>query len=203
MIGPVVAFQAGQILSRVADHVVQIGQRQEPGRERGQAQGSGLIWGPGLIVTNCHVAERGLLAVIDREGGRTKGRVLAVDRENDLAAISVPWTRPGLGLGADSDRLQVGQLVFSMGHPLGNPYQGSAGIVSGIETHSWMGRMRRKLLQLDLRLWPGNSGGPIVGEDGRVVGVACMIASPGIGLAIPSNIVEEFVRQVKFGRRAA
>jgi serine protease Do len=191
----VFGFQAGQLLSQVADYVVMIG--------HGHGNGSGFVWGPGLVVTNCHVAERGNPVVIDRQGAETRGQVVAIDRENDLAAISVPWTRSGLGSVADSDRLQIGQLVLSMGHPLGNPYEGSVGIVSGIETGSWMGRMRRKLLQLDLRLLPGNSGGPIVAEDGRVVGIACMVASPGIGLAVPSNIVERFVRKVKFGRRAA
>jgi S1-C subfamily serine protease len=195
MIGPVFGFQTGQLLSQVADRVVMIG--------HGSGYGSGLIWGPGLVVTNHHVAERGNPVVIDRTGIETRGRVVAVDKENDLAAISVPWSRTGLGSTADSERLQIGQIVLSMGHPLGNPYEGSIGIVSGIESSSWMGSMRRKLLQLDLRLRPGNSGGPIVGEDGRLVGVACMVASPGIGLAIPSNIVEEFVRQLKFGRRAA
>jgi S1-C subfamily serine protease len=194
-IGQVFGFQAGEILSTVADRVVMVG--------HGSGYGSGLVWRPGLIVTNHHVAERGSTVVIDRRGDRVRGQVVGVDRENDLAAISVPWTGPGLGSVADSDRLQVGQLVMSMGHPLGSPFEASVGIVSGIETHSWMGRMRRKLLQLDLRLMPGNSGGPIVGEDGRVVGVACMVASPGIGLAIPSKTVEQFVRQVSLNRRAA
>jgi serine protease Do len=195
MIGPALGFHVSHLLSHVADHVVMVGQ--------GHGNGSGLIWGPGLVVTNHHVAERGYPVVTDRQGFEAMGRVVATDRENDLSAISIPWTRSGLGSVADSDKLQIGQLVVSMGHPLGNPFEGSVGIISGIETSSWMGRMRRKLLQLDLRLLPGNSGGPIVGEDGRVVGIACMVASPGIGLAIPSNVVNEFVHQVKLARRAS
>src|SRR5579859_2397403 len=100
MIGPVFGFQAGQLLSQVADQVVMIG--------HGGGHGSGLLWGPGLVVTNQHVAERGNPVVIDRQGVETRGRVLAVDKENDLAAISVRWTRPGPGSIADSDRLQIG-----------------------------------------------------------------------------------------------
>ena len=177
MIGQVFGFEAGQLLSQVADHVV--------------------------MITNHHVVQRGNPVVIDRQGTKTLGRVLAVDRDNDLAAISVPWTRSGIGSMADSDRLHIGQIAASMGHPLDSPYEGSIGIVSGIDRSSLVRQERRKLLQLDLRLLPGNSGGPIVGEDGRMIGLACMVASPGIGLAIPANTVEEFVRQVKFRRRAA
>ena len=76
------------------------------------------------------------------------------------------------------------------------------GQVIQFEERMWVGEMRRKLLQLDLVLAPGSSGGPIVGEDGRIIGIACMIASPGIGLAIPSNTVELFVRQHVRSRRA-
>ena len=97
---------------------------------------------------------------------------------------------------ADSRKLHVGQLVFALGHPLGVKDAAAFGIVSGVSNSSWMGRHTRQLLQLDLKLAPGNSGGPIMDAEGRLVGIACMVASPGIALAVPSHLVADFVEHL-------
>jgi serine protease Do len=194
VIGQVFRFETGNVLRQLADSVVMIG--------HDGGQGSGVIWAPGLVVTNHHVAGARKVQVLNRIGLKVTGSIIASDPDEDLALITVPWGKPDSPGVADSDRVEIGQLALAMGHPLGNPYEGSVGIVSGIESSTWMGRMRRKMLQLDLSLAPGSSGGPIVTEDGRIMGLACMIASPGIGLAIPSNSVEAFVRQATRLRKA-
>jgi len=164
--------------------------------------GAGVVIEPGLIVTNDHVVRSGRVAV-GVGVKRVQGRVIARDRRNDLALVGV---NENIGSGidvADSDRLEVGQLAVAGGHPLRQPYQASLGILSGGAKVSWMGPMERDLLQLDLELAPGNSGGPIVDVFGRLIGIATMIASPGIALAVPSNLVAEFVRNAKLELRGA
>lgn len=167
---------------------------------RGQdGHGAGVAWEvpsgdrTGLIVTNDHVV-RGDRAMVETADGRhLEARVTARDRENDLALLSVP----GLGLrGApigDARALKVGELIIAVGHPWGVRETATFGIVSATGPQTWMGRARRDLLQADVRLAPGNSGGPLADAGGRVVGIASMIMSPGVALAVPAHVVERFV----------
>jgi S1-C subfamily serine protease len=160
--------------------------------------GSGVVWGQsGLIVTNDHVASRGRADIETWDGRRLPGAVLARDRGNDLAAIQVEDTSlPPAAIG-DSRAVRVGQLIMAVGHPLGVRGTATLGIVSAVDRVLENGRERREIIHADVELLPGNSGGPLADISGRVIGIASMIFSPGIAIAVPSHVVREFVAKIR------
>lgn len=167
----------------------------------GRGHGSGIIWhGDGLIVTNHHVVGHERAQVELADGRRLPARVVARDAENDLALLRVPATGlPAARIG-DARALRLGELVLAVGHPFGVRGSAAMGIVSGRGGATWMGWARRELLQADLALAPGNSGGPLANVTGAVVGVASMVLSPGIAIAVPSHVVHGLVE--RWGGRA-
>ncbi len=160
--------------------------------------GAGVVWERhGLIVTNDHVV-RGDRAVVELADGRhLEARVTARDRENDLALLRVSARDLPAAPVGDARNLRVGELILAVGHPWGVRETATLGIVSATGPGTWMGRTRRDLLQADVRLAPGNSGGPLADAGGRVVGIASMVMSPGVALAVPSHIVERFMQSAR------
>jgi serine protease Do len=154
--------------------------------ERGA--GSGVIWGSdGLIVTNAHVVRAPNMEVVLADGATLPATVAARDDAHDLAALRVAATGlPTAALG-DSDSLRVGQVVLAMGNPLGLTRALTMGIVHALGTGD-----RGRWIQADIRLAPGNSGGPLVDAEGKVIGINSMIAG-GLALAVPSSLVTRFL----------
>ena len=116
------------------------------------------------MLTNLHVVAgtRGAPLVTGADGVRREARVVATSRPLDLALLALSEDGlPPAPIG-DSARLRVGELVFAVGHPWGQPWAVSAGIVSGLGP--------RDYLRSDVRLAPGSSGGPLVDARGDVVG---------------------------------
>ena len=155
----------------------------------GEGSGAGILWAPDLVVTNAHVARAPALRVRLADDRRLDARLVAADRRADLALLRVPRTRVTLASPADSDSVRVGALVAALGHPLGLRSTLTAGIVHALGPLSPGGR---RWIQADLRLAPGNSGGPLADSSGHVVGLNTMIAG-GLALAIPVNDVRAFV----------
>jgi serine protease Do len=158
--------------------------------DAGRAVGSGVVWATDRVVTAAHVVPHAHAMVRRADGGRAHGRVVARDRDNDLALLHVP----GLGssaatLGA-ADELRVGSLLVAVGHPFGVRGALTTGIVHAMGA---FGPAGRSWIQGDLRLAPGNSGGPLADARGRVVGINAMIVG-GLALAIPVSDVTRFVR---------
>jgi serine protease Do len=158
----------------------------------GAGEGSGVIWRPdGLVVTNAHVA-RGRTARVRLDSGETlEGRVVAREPALDLAALltgagHVPAARLG-----DIARLRAGELVVALGHPLGVPNALSLGVVHELVREP---DARLRWIAADLRLAPGNSGGPLADADGRVVGINTLVAA-GLGFAVPVSLVNAFLRR--------
>ena len=153
--------------------------------------GSGVLWSrDGLIVTNAHVV-RGRVSVVLPGGRAVQARLLARDAERDLAALAIDahaLTPAEIG---DSDSLRVGELVVAVGNPLGLSGAVTAGLIHAIGPRRPAGP---SLIQADLRLAPGNSGGPLADACGRVIGINSMIAG-GLALAVPSSLVARFVGQ--------
>lgn len=184
-----------EALAAVVEHLRQITVRIE-GRS---GHGSGVIWrSDGWIVTNAHVVQR--TARVSLPDGRgVDGDVIAWDPERDLAAIRIDaGSLPAATLGS-SNALRVGELVVAVGHPLGLAGAVTVGILHAVGSGDRSGRAR--WLQADLRLEPGNSGGPLADAGGRVIGINAMIAG-GLALAVPSDSVEEFLRGKPAGRRS-
>ncbi len=161
---------------------------------RGPAgHGSGTIWREdGLIVTNHHVARGHRYRVIVSEGSEYDGEVVARDPEHDLAALRVPATGLPALVSADSDNLRAGQLALVAGNPWGQRGHLTAGVVIGRSAGGDGHIPLPEAIRADIRLAPGNSGGPMVDAGGRVIGVNSMIVN-GMAIAIPSNKVERFL----------
>lgn len=161
----------------------------------GGSFGAGVIaHADGLIVTNAHVVHNRQPKVRLHDGRVLAARVLAVDPERDLAALAVSASGlTPIELGDSSDA-KAGQWVIALGHPWGVSGAVSAGAMIGKESDLW-GRRGRDWLAAGLLLRPGNSGGPMVDAEGRLVGINTMINGPEIGLAVPVNAVKAFLRE--------
>lgn len=176
-----------------------------------QSTGSGLIYKPGIILTNHHVIRDADRLRISFPSGRSVGvdiEAALAQKKADLAIIRLPDKLP-VGVKeeaqqvaefADSDKdVHVGDWVLAMGSPLGLRNSVSHGIISAQGRTTFALKDHRdqpiELLQSDAAIFPGNSGGPLFDQLGRVVGVNAMIASEsggnqGIGFAIPSSIAK-------------
>ncbi len=178
------------LVSRLRESLVQI--------KSGGGQGAGVIWSSeGLILTNDHVASTGRVEIITQEGRTRLGTVIARDPSQDLAAIRVEQLHlPAAQLG-DETNLRIGELVIAVGNPFGVVGTATLGIVSAKGGHTWIGRSRRELLQADVELAPGNSGGPLATMEGKVVGINAMVLSPGIAAAIPVSVAKQFVERLR------
>jgi serine protease Do len=156
---------------------------------RGNGAGSGIVWpGRGLIVTNAHVI-RGRSALVETgDGRRFRAAVVRRDPHRDLAALQIEEeTALHAVTIRDAAELRPGELVLAVGNPLGLVGALSTGLVQ---------RCNARWVVADVKLAPGNSGGPLADAAGRVVGVNSMIAR-GLALAVPSEAVEAFL-----GRRS-
>lgn len=171
----------------------------------GQGQGSGVIYdSEGRIVTNAHVVGNSpTVEVRLASGQRLQAEVLATDTFTDLAVLRVD--RAGLPHAEFADGLpEVGALAIALGNPLGFENSVTAGIVSGIGRSIPSGGQTPALvdlIQTDAPISPGNSGGALVGADGRVIGVNVAFIPPqaqavSLGFAIPAPTVVSVVEQL-------
>lgn len=165
-------------------------------RTAGGAGGSGVIWrADGLVVTSAHVVAsarhaRDHTQVVLADRRRLPAVLVEWDGRLDLALLRVEASDLPAATVGDSTRLRPGELVLAVGHPFG-----LAGAVATGVVHAVPARERRagpRLIQADLRLAPGNSGGPMADACGSVIGVNAMIAG-GLALAVPSHLVHAFV----------
>jgi S1-C subfamily serine protease len=166
--------------------------------------GAGTIWHPeGLIVINAHVVDRQDLKVMLADGRTLPARLLAHDADLDLAALKVDATDlPTIELGR-SQQLQSGQWVMALGHPWGVPGAVTAGVVIGLGPHPEGILDRRDLIQVNLPLRPGHSGGPLVDARSRLVGINTMMNGPEVGLAVPVHEAKCFLRQALGSKSAS
>jgi Do/DeqQ family serine protease len=173
--------------------------------------GSGVILSPdGIVVSNYHVVgEATEIRVVLNDRREYAARVLLGDEEADLAVLQVEGAPvlPALEL-RDSDTVEVGELVLAIGNPFGVGQTVSSGIVSGLaRSGTAMGNARGYFIQTDAPINPGNSGGALVDVNGRLIGINTAIlsrsgGSNGIGFAIPSGLVAQFVAQARDGKAA-
>ena len=156
-------------------------------RLRGDGAGSGVIWNAdGAIVTNAHVAGRAEAEIVLSDGRSFAGRVERRDARRDLALIRIDARGLPAATVRDPAEVRVGEVLVAVGHPLGIPNALTMGIA-----HAAVGDGARRFVQADLRLAPGNSGGPLADVHGRVVGINSMVAG-GLALAVPSDDVQRF-----------
>jgi serine protease Do len=158
---------------------------------RGEGLGSGVLWSRhGLVITNAHVAQSSR-AMLELSDGRTfESNLVARDPRRDLAAYALAHDDLPRATIADARGLRVGELVVALGHPHGVRSALSTGIVHA-PPHG------DPYIRSDVKLAPGNSGGPLATVSGDIVGINAMIVG-GLGIAIASHVVDDFVRQAVF-----
>ncbi|OUL26821.1 trypsin-like peptidase domain-containing protein [Nostoc sp. 106C] len=149
-----------------------------------QGVGSGVIWqSDGLIITNAHVAINNK-AKVELSDGRVFDAVRThFDPQQDLAALKIIATDLNTATIGDSDALRVGELVLAVGNPFADTGAVTAGIIHA---------RHQGAVMADIRLYPGNSGGPLADCLGRVVGINTMVVN-GLAVAIPSLAVNRFL----------
>ncbi|WP_309382118.1 trypsin-like peptidase domain-containing protein [Cerasicoccus frondis] len=179
-----------------------------------QGVGSGfVVTADGYVLTNNHVVAGGPgrgeadeIIVQLNDGREFEATVIGADPSSDVAVIKIDTegeSLPFLPLG-DSSQLRVGDIVFAAGNPLGIGLTVTQGIVSALERTD-LGILNTRnspgvesFIQTDAAINRGNSGGPLVDAQGRVVGINSAIASPtggsiGIGFAIPINFAAQIM----------
>lgn len=158
---------------------------------RGEGMGSGVLWSRhGIVITNAHVARAASCSIELSDGTVTRAELLARDARRDLAALRVEGDDlPQAPIG-DPHALRVGELVIAVGNPFGVAGAVSVGVVHALPHDE-------PLIRADVRLAPGNSGGPLANTEGQVVGINAMIVN-GLGVAIASPVVERFLREQVF-----
>lgn len=182
------------------------------GLSRGQIEnslGSGVIVDPeGLVVTNAHVIKGASeITVVLPDGREYEAEKALVDERSDLALLRVdPEGRslPSVEMKPSED-LEVGDLILAIGNPFGVGQTVTSGIVSALARSSLHINDFNFFIQTDAAVNPGNSGGPLVAMDGRVVGINTAIfsrtgGSLGIGFAIPSEMVATVIAAAEAGR---
>jgi len=182
----------------------------------GQSLGTGFVVDDeGYILTNAHVVEDSgqradTIMIVFNKGGsetqRVKGTLAGVDVGSDIAVIRVDpngVSLKPLPLG-DSDKVAVGEPVVAIGNPLGFDFSISSGIVSatGRSMQADNGQTIANVIQTDAAINRGNSGGPLIDNQGKVIGVNERIASQGggnegLGFAIPINTAIRSLEQIK------
>jgi len=187
------------VVERIGDAVVAINVPGPDGRPQGA--GSGFLISPdGFLLTNAHVVGDAMGVSVTLTDGRSlSATVRGRDVATDLALLRVDQS--GLPFATLSPRgLRVGQLVVAIGNPLGFQSTVSAGVVSAIgrSMRAKDGRLIEGIVQSDVALNPGNSGGPLMDSKGNVVGVntAIIAGAQNISFSVPAATAEWVVSEL-------
>jgi serine protease Do len=157
----------------------------------GRGAGSGVIWtSDGVVITNAHVVRGSRLNVQLWDGREFEAAVRARDPRRDLAQIRIEADDLTAASAADSSAVRPGELAIAIGNPLGFVGALATGVIHAVGPVRGIGR--QSWVQADVRLAPGNSGGPLADARGRVIGINTMVAGR-LALAIPSNSVRDFL----------
>jgi len=166
------------------------------GRDAAGGIGAAIAWTDGgLFVTSAHVIRSPRMTVVTPDGRRVPGELVWQERRRDIALVRAPAAAMPPVRTADPLAMRPGSLVLAIGHPFGLVDAISTGVLQSVGELplelDFDGR-RMRWVQADVRLGPGNSGGPLANADGQVIGVAAMIVA-GMALAVPAPDVEALV----------
>jgi Do/DeqQ family serine protease len=182
----------------------------QPRQRVGSSLGSGVIVdASGIIITNNHVIKNGTdirVALADKREFAAK--ILIADERTDLAVLKIDVRDeelPELTL-ANSDNLEIGDLVLAIGNPFGVGQTVTSGIISALARTSVGISDYQFFIQTDAAINPGNSGGALVNMRGELIGINSAIysksgGSVGIGFSIPSNMVATVLQAAEAGKQ--
>ena len=171
-----------------------------------KGRGSGfIVSSEGLILTNNHVVDNADKITVTLSSGKTyDAKVIGKDPTFDLAIIKLEGEEnfPVIELG-DSDAIEVGDWVVAIGNPYGLEHTVTVGVISAKNRSIHAQNVNFDgFLQTDAAINPGNSGGPLIGLDGKVVGIntAILPFAQGLGFAVPVNMAKQIMNDlVEFG----
>jgi S1-C subfamily serine protease len=203
-VGPsVVHIRTSQLVVATADDERRFlwGDR-DPEEFKRQGDGSGVIIDDeGYIVTNHHVVEGAQsLKVVLGDGREAFADVIGSDIVSDVAVIKIDLGNLHAAEWGDSDKLDIGDLVWAMGSPFGLKQSTTFGIISAKDRTEVSQHPFQDFLQTDAAVNPGNSGGPLIGTDGKIVGINTAIVGRsfrGVSFAIPSNTARAIYESIR------
>jgi len=176
-------------LGEIADRLRRLTVLVRPGGSKGN--GSGVLWSSdGLIVTNAHVAQGARAEISLWDGREFRAEVTSRDAHRDLAALRISAGELFAAEAGDSSRVRPGEVAIAVGNPLGFVGALTTGVVHAVGPIRGLGW--QSWVQSDVRLAPGNSGGPLADARGRIIGINAMVAGR-LALAIASNEVTRFL----------
>lgn len=169
----------GRLADSVRQSVVQV-------QGNGGSLGSGVVIDKTRVITNAHVLRGSQIRVESWDGATLSASIVKINRSRDLALLAVPGLKANsLPLG-DSTLLRAGTPVFAIGNPLGFVGAVSSGVIHSTNLARWV--------CADVRLAPGNSGGPLANFNGQIIGINTMVVTGGLALAVPSLAVNRFLK---------
>lgn len=187
------------VTSRVAPSVVHIKVMREDPSSYGLASGI-IVNARGHVLTNHHVIRDGReIEVTLNDRRQLQAQLLWSDVESDLAVLAIEADDLVAAEWGDSDAVEVGELVWTIGNPLGFTHSVTAGILSGKSRGEVAELPWHRLLQTDAAISRGNSGGPLVNVQGQVIGINTAIVGKtfqGISLAIPANEAQAIYQEL-------
>ena len=192
-------------LDSVLPSVVRIGsvKKNSEGKLGLSGIGSGAVIDAekGYVITNAHVVAGAEAALVNLPDGRTvEAHLVGIDTPTDIAVLQADDLRVSAVKTANSDNLRVGDVVFAVGYPLGLEQSLSLGVISGLG-RSASSKSLQDFIQTDAAINSGNSGGPLLDSQGRLIGINTAIlskagGSDGIGFSVPSILAFQVANQL-------
>jgi S1-C subfamily serine protease len=177
------------------------GQTAQKTMERSGSGSGFVISSDGFIVTNNHVIEKAdSIKVFFADGIEVNGILVGADPSTDVAVLKLYDGDVHPLEFANSDLIQAGQIAIAVGNPMGLQHTVTAGVVSatGRSLRARNGRLIDDVIQTDAALNPGNSGGPLLNSEGKVIGMntAVIASAQGLCFAVASNLVTTIAGQL-------
>lgn len=159
---------------------------------------SGIVWRDGVVVSASHTVKRDEQIPVTLPGGEsTVATTIGRDSATDLIALRIEGAKSHVATKGDTDALKVGSLVLAVGRP-GRDVAASFGIISAIGKgwRTWQGARIDRVFRLDLAVYDGFSGGPLVDASGGVLGVNNSALARGTPLTLPATAVDRILDEL-------
>jgi serine protease Do len=159
---------------------------------------SGIVWRDGVVVSASHTVKMDEKIPVTLPGGESAvGTVIGRDSATDLVALRIEGAKAHVAAKADTDDLKVGSLVLAVGRP-GRDVAASFGIISAIGKgwRTWQGARIDRVFRLDLAVYDGFSGGPLVDASGAVLGVNNSALARGTPMTLPAVAVDRVLDEL-------